>query len=227
MMHTKYIARRISISNTVCVYGGGVLLCGASQETHQEEPDLLALQTMESRKIKHISRQQVVKEILQSGELMNTARLGEREVFGAKPGSLTCQWTIKRKWGMGRMPTFAAFVVECTPWREKVVCTPHPCVIVTITRPWPSPHLQQHFGSFLMPLLSNLGSPFFFARHSFNLPLPRPDSSRLVNLVWMYKVGQWSGGRQVGLETKMILVGSRDRHGPSLVLAVMSCISSW
>lgn len=115
MLHTQYIARRISISNTVCVYGGGVLLCGASQETHQEEPDLLALQTMESRKIKHISRQQVVKELLQSGELMNTARLGEREVFGAKPGSLTCQWTIKRKWGMGRMPTFAALVVECTP----------------------------------------------------------------------------------------------------------------
>lgn len=39
-------------------------------------------------------------------------------------------------------------------------------------------------------------------------------------------MGQWSGGRQVGLETKMILVGSRDKHGPSLALAVVSCVLS-
>lgn len=85
---------------------------------HHEEPDLLALQIMESRK--KISRQQVVKELLQEVELMSKERLGEQEVFGAKLGSLTCQWTIKRKMGHGqdawviRTIAFAAFVVECT-----------------------------------------------------------------------------------------------------------------
>lgn len=38
----------------------------------------------------------------------------------------------------------------------------------------------------------------------------------------MHKVGQWSGEHQVGLEIKMILVGSRDKHGPLLAFAVVS-----
>lgn len=47
---TVNILQHESPYQTYCVCVGGVLLCEASQETHHEEPELQALQTMESRK---------------------------------------------------------------------------------------------------------------------------------------------------------------------------------